>query len=246
MRRRLQTLAEAHRHSSFTDFFRRIQACSTLRQAFLDTMTINVTEMLRNPERFEELARDLLPPLLAGRGAQPFSVWSAGCSYGAEAYSLALLLHEREPDGAHRICGTDVDEAVLSRAAAACFAAADMAQVSPDRRQAHFADEGDSTPGGAGPFVPRFRPLPHLRARVRFRRHDLLRDPYPRAEHHLIVCRNVLIYFTEDAKERIARGFWEALKPGGLLFVGGTERLPDHQALGFELIRPFFYCKPGA
>ena len=59
------------------------------------------------------------------------------------------------------------------------------------------------------------------------------------------MCRNVLIYFTEDAKQRIARGFWEALKPGGVLYVGGTERLADHQALGFELVRPFFYRKPG-
>ena len=86
--------------------------------------------------------------------------------------------------------------------------------------------------------------MPHLRDRVRFRRHDLLSDDYPRAAYHLIVCRNVLIYFTEEAKERIARGFWQALKPGGILFMGGTERLNDHQAHGFEQVRPFFYRRP--
>lgn len=247
MQRRLRALAEIHRQSSFAAFFQAIQDSPVLRTAFLDTMTINVTELLRNPERYEELTRLILPPLLAQSRLAPLSVWSAGCSYGAEAYTLSLLLHELDPAGAHRIHGTDIDLAILAKAGTVCFSETDMAQVSPSRRQAHFLElEGReiSPPGGGGSLLPRFRPKAHLSGKVQFSRHDLLADDYPRAEHHLIVCRNVLIYFTDPAKERISRGFFQALKPGGVLFVGGTERLADHRIIGFDLIRPFFYRKP--
>ena len=244
MQRRLRTLAQAHKYGCFGTFFQGMQAQPELRTAFLDTMTINVTELMRNPERFEELARLILPPLLARSCPAPLAVWSAGCSYGAEAYTLALLLHEMDSGGAHRVRGTDIDLAILEKAKTVCFTEADMGRVSPARREAHFLDQVRDLPGSGGPLVPRFRPRPHLSDRVQFRRHDLLADMYPRAEYHLIVCRNVLIYFTEEAKNRIYRGFRQALKPGGVLLVGGTERLTNHCALGFELIRPFFYRKP--
>ena len=144
-----------------------------------------------------------------------------------------MLLHEHNPATAHRVQGTDLDLAVLAKAERICFSEADMLHVSPARRDAHFYE----TCGA-------YQPKPHLRSKVRFRPHDLLAGPYPKGEHDLIVCRNVVIYFTDDAKDRIYRGFLEALRPGGVLFVGGTERLPNHRATGFDLLRPFFYRKP--
>ena len=243
MRRRLQTLAEKHGCRSFASFLSGIQSRPDLLHAFLDTMTINVTELLRNPERFGELVQWVLPELRARRSTPPLSAWSAGCSYGAEAYTLALLLHELEPTGTHRIRGTDVDLAVLAKANGACFTEQDMTNLSPARRLAHFQDLAGAS-GADGPLTPRYRPQTHLRGKVTFRRHDLLTDPYPKAEYDLILCRNVLIYFTDVAKERIYRGFFQALRPGGVLFVGGTERLANHVAVGFELIRPFFYRRP--
>ncbi len=122
---------------------------------------------------------------------------------------------------------------MIARAERPCFNAADMLNISPARRQTHFHELDGS-----------FQPKINLRNMTRFGPHDLLGDNYPKSEYDLILCRNVVIYFTDDAKERIYRGFYQALKPGGILFVGGTERLSDHRAIGFDLIRPFFYRKP--
>ena len=233
MCRRIGALARQSGCASF-DAYAALVECDAARLAeFRDRMTINVTELLRNPDRFAELTGAVLPDLLARRPAAPLSVWSAGCSYGAEAYTLALLLHEARPAPMHRILGTDIDPAILARAMHPRFSDADVLNLSPARLDAHFDRCADG-----------HRPKPHLQSRVRFAPHDLLGGPYPNAEYDLILCRNVIIYFTDEAKDRIARGFLRALRPGGVLFVGGTERLSDHRALGFELLRPFFYRKP--
>jgi chemotaxis protein methyltransferase CheR len=233
MRRRLMSLAQKNRTDSFAAFAAAMERDPATLSEFLDKMTINVTELLRNPDRFGELTSKILPELLAQRKTAPLSVWSAGCSYGAEAYTMALLLHELQPTAAHKIKGTDIDLAVLARAERPSFNAADMINLSPARRTAHFME-----------LCGTYQPLSHLKNKVRFGPHDLLGDAYPKAEYDLILCRNVVIYFNDDAKERIYRGFFQALRPGGVLFVGGTERLSNHRAIGFELLRPFFYRKP--
>lgn len=233
MRRRLMSLAQKNGASSFTAFASVMERDPAMLSEFLDKMTINVTELLRNPDRFTELASHVLPGLLAQRKGFPLTVWSAGCSYGAEAYTMALLLHELQPAAAHKIKGTDIDLSVLTRAEHPNFSAADMVNLSPARRTAHFL-ELDGT----------YQPKAHLKNKVRFGPHDLLGDGYSKSEYDLILCRNVVIYFNDDAKERIYRGFFQALRPGGILFVGGTERLSDHRSIGFELVCPFFYCKP--
>ena len=235
MRRRVATMAQQAGCPSFLHYFAAMERDASALSGFLDRMTINVTELLRNPERFADLSQVILPDLVARKKGAALSAWSAGCSYGAEAYTLAMLFQEAVPGVPHRIRGTDIDLAVLARAGDARFTQPDMVNISPERRRTHFSD------GGAGTFLP----SASLRARVGFGRHDLLADPYPNAEYDLILCRNVLIYFTEPAKERIYRGFFRALRPGGVLFVGGTERLSDHRAVGFELALPFFYRKPG-
>jgi chemotaxis protein methyltransferase CheR len=79
-----------------------------------------------------------------------------------------------------------------------------------------------------------------LRSRVRFRVHDLLRDNFE-SSLDLITCRNVVIYFTEEAKALLYRKFDDALRPGGILFVGGTESLPRADELGFRRLEPCFY-----
>ncbi len=233
MRRRIASLAEKAGCSSFSAYAALVERDPARLAEFLDRMTINVTELLRNPNRFDDLTTHVLPGLLAQRKGASFTAWSAGCSYGAEAYTLAMLLHEAGPAMTYRIKGTDIDLAILAKADRPSFSAADMINISPARRQAHFHEVCDT-----------FQPKAHLRARVMFGSHDLLAGPYPKAEYDLILCRNVVIYFNDDAKERIYQGFHTALRPGGVLFVGGTERLSNHRATGFEMLRPFFYRKP--
>lgn len=235
MRRRITAMSQQAGCQSFVHYFTAMERDAAVLSGFLDRMTINVTELLRNPERFTDLAKVVLPDLMARKKSAPLSAWSAGCSYGAEAYTLAMLFHEISPGVAHRVKGTDIDLAVLSKANCACFTEADMVNISAERRRIFFNDLG------TGAYLP----AASLRSRVQFGRHDLLADAYPSSEYDLILCRNVLIYFTEPAKERIYQGFFRALRPGGVLFVGGTERLSDHRAIGFDLLLPFFYRKPG-
>ncbi len=233
MRRRIATIAEKAGCSSFGAYGQLINKSTAALTEFHDKMTINVTELFRNPNRFDELSQLLLPNLIKSRGAMPISVWSAGCSYGAEAYTLAVLMHEMDPLKSHRIKGTDLDLAILAKAERPCFNKMDMQNVTPARRDAHFHELCGS-----------YQPKSHLKDKVRFGQHDLLAGAYPNTEYDLILCRNVVIYFTDEAKDRIFRGFFKSLKPGGILFVGGTERLSDHKKVGFELVKPFFYRKP--
>jgi chemotaxis protein methyltransferase CheR len=233
MRRRVSMMALRAGFESYTDYYAAMERDQAVLTAFLDKMTINVSELLRNPPRFDDLMQRILPKVLNDRQVSSLNIWSAGCSYGAEAYTLAMLMHQRDPHAGDKILGTDIDVEILRRARDPQFSAADMTNISPERRAAHFQQIGD-----------KWTVQQHLRSRVSFARHDLLSDPYPRNEYDLILCRNVVIYFTDVAKERIYRGFYEALNPGGILFVGGTERLADHRAIGFELVIPFFYRKP--
>jgi chemotaxis protein methyltransferase CheR len=234
MRRRISTLARRAGCESFGAYAAKMDNEMGELEKFLDCMTINVTELLRNEDHFEDLAKNILPGLIGNRAGSPLSIWSAGCSYGAEPYTLAMLLHEVDPAGQHKIKGTDINLAILARAERPSFCAADMANVSPARREENFHE-------CCGIYQPKL----HLKSRVRFGPHDLLADNFPKAEYDLILCRNVVIYFTDEAKEKIYTGFYKALRPGGILFVGGTERLANHRSLGFELIRPFFYRKKG-
>lgn len=234
MRRRVSMMAMRAGFDSYREYYSAMERSQELLSSFLDKMTINVSELLRNPPRFDDLVNVIIPKLLEDRRTSPLNVWSAGCSYGAEAYSMAMLFYELDPGLYPRILGTDIDTEILRRARDPRFTSADMVNISEDRRGVHFAQVSPE----------HWSPAQHLKRNVSFARHDLLVDPYPRNEYELILCRNVVIYFTDVAKERIYRGFFEALRPGGVLFVGGTERLSDHRSLGFELIMPFFYRKP--
>lgn len=203
-------------------------------EAFLDHMTINVTELFRNAELFKVLQEQILPELIKNNRNGMFKAWSAGCSYGAEANTLAIILSELIPTMNFQVKGTDIDLAILAKAANPTFSAMDMQSVTKSRRDKHFMTLDEKT----------FMPIGPIKRALTFSPHDLLADSYPTASYDLILCRNVVIYFNDEAKDRIFRGFFQALKPGGALFVGGTERLNDHHGIGFELIRPFFYRKP--
>ena len=131
-----------------------------------------------------------------------------------------------------RIGATDLDETILAQARASSYAEHQMVGVS-DARRARFFDQQ-----GAYWVVK-----PALRSMVTWRRHDLLRDPFP-ADQDLIACRNVVIYFNDDAKEGIYARFFDVLRPGGILFVGSTERVSDTAGLGWQRLANFFYVRP--
>ena len=235
MHRRLVALMARHRITNFADYARVLETDAERRQEFRDYVTINVSEFFRDLDRFGDLERRVLPELLsAGTGLR---VWSAGCSIGAEPYSIAILLNELAPGRAHSILATDVDQTILDRArAGAGYLANDLRNVGAQRIRRWF----DATHDG------RFNVGSAARGGIRFTRHDLLRDSYPIGPFDLIACRNVVIYFTEEAKDRILQGFVKALAPGGMLFVGGTEAIMRPQPLGLTVAGAGLYRKAGS
>ncbi len=232
MHRRLSSLLARLRISSFTEYARVLERDAQRRDEFRDYVTINVSEFFRDVDRFGDLERRVLPGLLErGHGLR---VWSAGCSIGAEAYSIAILLNELAPGRMHSVLATDIDATILQRARAGTgYVAADLRNAGADRVRRWFVAAADG----------RFNVGPAARMGVRFSKQDLLRDAYPRGPFDLIACRNVVIYFTEEAKERIYQGFVEALAPGGVLFLGGTEAIMRPQMLGLIVTGPGFYRK---
>jgi chemotaxis protein methyltransferase CheR len=194
---------------------------------FRDALTINVSEFFRSPDRFEELGQVVLPRLLAERPA--LRVWSAGCSYGPEPYSVALLLAELAPGAKHDVLATDVDEPMLERAQAATFTERDLRNVPPALRYRHFV------PG-------RRAPRPAVRDLVRFQVHDLLAGA-PECDFDLVLCRNVLMYFTGPAKTRAAAVLYDAIRPGGYLFTASGEALAELPEAGFKRVAVGFYRK---
>lgn len=221
---------------SMVALLRKLQEDPRARSDFLDYLTINTSHFFRDPDVWELLRRRVLPELIAGFGR--LSIWSAGCSIGAEPYTLAILLDEMGQGGRHAILATDVDADALERAAAAEYQETHLGAVPPASLRRYFT----RTPAGT------WRLAPHVAASVRFRRHDLLRDPYP-SGLHLILCRHVLIYLTPEAQSHLLENMARALVPGGFLVVGGPEQVMRPEALGLERFAHAVYRRtplPGA
>ena len=185
MHRRLSALISRLKIADFAEYARVLEKDPARRQEFRDYVTINVSEFFRDSDRFGDLERRVLPELLQGGG--PVRIWSAGCSIGAEPYSMAIMLQEMAPNRPHKILATDVDQTILNRAIAGRdYLAADIRNVGANRIKRWFTAQPDG----------KFTVGPGPRAYVRFQKQDLLADPYPRGPFDLIACRNVVIYFT--------------------------------------------------
>jgi len=233
MQRRLKTYLLRSGHANWANFFRAIQSDPTGLGKLRDYLTINVTAFFRDPQKFERLRTFILPELLRERPR--LRVWSAGCSQGHEPYSLAMLLVQASGlDSRHLILGTDIDHSALVRArAGGPYPADSVAKTSPSWLHRYFEMRDDG-----------YHVTDELRRKVTFRHHDLSRDPFQKG-FDLIVCRNVVIYFTREIKERLYRRFHSALRPGGVLFVGGTEVMSKTASQGFEMVDISFYRRNG-
>lgn len=230
MQRRLQTIMRRFRADGYGAYGNLLERDKSALKEFRDFVTINVSEFFRNLEKFEELKAKIFPLLLEGR--RDLRIWSAGCSNGSEPYTISILLDEAAPLGCHRILATDLDAEILKTAGAGCYSKKDLSGVSPERLKKYFLPVQDDL----------FQVKPQIKSRVAFRQHNLLSDPFG-SDFDLIVCRNVVIYFTEPVKELLFTRFLTALRHGGILFVGGTESILNARSIGLEPMLPFFYRK---
>jgi chemotaxis protein methyltransferase CheR len=193
-------------------------------------LTINVSEFFRDSVHFKVLKEKILPAILQEN--LQLNIWSAGCSNGAEAYSVAILLDNLSPYRTHRILATDIDKNILAQAAAGGpYHAVDIKNVPPALVEKYFQKTGEE-----------YKVIELLRSKVTFKQQDLTRDPFDK-NFDLIMCRNVVIYFTDEAKKKLRKRFIDAMKLNGILFIGATETMLDAGDTGFVRLSPCFYKK---
>jgi chemotaxis protein methyltransferase CheR len=217
LKRRIATRVRARGFSEAGPYVELLGRDEAEVDALLAALTIHVSQFFRNPSTFAVLERTILPELLRralSSQGRLVRLWSVGCAGGEEPYSLALLVSELAPGEARvTILGTDVSAPVLERARAGLFDPQRLAEVPPEVRQRCFIREGSA-----------FRLAGEIRRLVEFRRHNVLTETdYPPAD--LILCRNVLIYFSREEQEKILLRFAASLPAGGFLVLGKAEML---------------------
>lgn len=188
----------------------------------LEHVTIKVSRFYRNRPTFDALRRDVLPALAARAAQRPLRIWSAGCAFGEEPYTLALLLAELGRDDV--IDATDIDSFALERARAGVYLPEALEELPIELRERYFE------PINLGKQLA-YRISEQLRTRVRFTHHDLTVSgaTLQQAPFDLVACRNVLIYLQRDAQERAFQGLRSQVAEGGVLCLGEAEWPPPLQ-----------------
>lgn len=231
MKRRIDTLIAKHHVVGYDKYVELIRTDKARFEEFVNYLTINVSEFYRNPDQWEVMDKQIIPELI-GRFGKNLKIWSAACSTGDEPYSLVMALSRHIPLNQIRIFATDLDKQVIAKAKAGLYAEKRIAAVPADLKQKYFTKIG-----------PSYQIADEIKARVEFKEHNLLKDTYPTG-CHMIVCRNVLIYFTEEAKDEVFRKYYQSLAPGGVLFIGSTEQIINHREMGYARKNSFYYERP--
>ena len=229
MKRRLTSLYEKKGFESFQAFFQEMEKDRDLMNEFLDRMTINVSEFYRNRKRWDVLDTKIFPKLLSTN--RRLKIWSAACSTGEEPYTTAMVLSKHVPLSQVSIKATDLDVKAMERAKVGIYPERSLAEVPEEMKKKYFEQQNTF-----------YQVDDAIKRTVTFQQHNLLKDTYDK-NYDLIICRNVMIYFTEQAKDEIYRKFSEALRPGGILFVGSTEQIFNPAKYGFVTEDTFFYRK---
>ncbi|MCG8502215.1 MAG: protein-glutamate O-methyltransferase CheR [Firmicutes bacterium] len=229
MKRRIESLIKKNNSENFDHYIQVLKSDRALFNEFINYLTINVSEFYRNPEQWEVLEKEVIPFLLTR--SKTLKVWSAACSTGEEPYSLVMLLTKFFSLSAIEIIATDIDKEALAKAQIGLYNRKSLENLPKDKILKFFTSEGDF-----------YKIKDEVKKCVTFSQRNLLKDAYP-SGCDLIVCRNVLIYFTEEAKVDIYDRFGKSLKPEGVLFVGSTEQIILSNRFHLTPLKTFFYKK---
>jgi two-component system CheB/CheR fusion protein len=224
--RRIARRMAINQIKSIDDYVRHLQRDPAEVTALFRDLLIGVTGFFRDPEAFQLLEEKVIPKIFANKGVDAtIRVWSAGCSTGEEAYSLAMLLAEgmeaRKKSFAIQVFATDIDSLAIATARAGIYPASIVANISPERLARFFTLE----PGGHT-----YRIHKGIRDMVVFSEQDVIKDP-PFSKLDLISCRNVMIYMVAVLQRKLIPLFHYALNPGGTLLLGTSETTGDFLTL---------------
>jgi two-component system CheB/CheR fusion protein len=230
--RRIERRMAIHQIETIDEYVRYLQQTPAEVETLFRDMLIGVTNFFRDPEAFWALKEQIIPRLFTGKSPNSeIRVWSAGCSTGEEAYSLAILLTEHQElmkqSFKVQIFASDIDSQSIATARAGLYPDSIAADISPERLKRYFSDEP------AGSF---FRIHKGIRDMVIFSEHNVIKDP-PFSKLDLISCRNLLIYVDSELQKKIIPLFHYALYPAGFLFLGTSETVGEFGRLFTTLDR---------
>jgi chemotaxis protein methyltransferase CheR len=218
IKRRILRLYSLDKAVSFAEFRYRINNDTFYFKRFVEQITVNVTEMFRDPVFFKTLRNEVLPKL----GTYPFiRIWLAGCSTGEEAFSISIILKELNLLHKSLIYATDLNPVVLEKAAQSMFAMSQMKQYSENYILSGGTNEFSSY-YTANYSLAKFSD--ELKSKIIFSTHNLVSD-HSFNEFQLILCRNVLIYFDRDLQHKVLQLFDDSLEGLGYLALGSKETL---------------------
>lgn len=231
MERRIVSLMNRNNISKLDNYYSLLSSDKHKLEEFTNMLTINVTEFFRNTDKFEELEEKFIPELLKKHGS--LKIWSAGCSCGAEIYSIAMILDKLNLLDKSTLVASDFDINIINRAQKGHYSKFELGTIKPEYKK-YFKPldtKGD-----------KFEVDSKITSKVKFERRDLLNGGFEK-NFNLILCRNVVIYFTEEAKDKLYGDFYNSLTLGGVLLIGSTERIHNFKEIGFNLASSFFYQK---
>lgn len=232
MERRARGLASRNHVETLTEYLEMLKHDAALMDKFMERMTITVSQLWRNTDIFDAIENEILPELDAHSGVRRLKLWSAGCSYGAEPYTLASVCLEIR-DNLSRlpsIKGTDINPRMIERAKRGFFTDEDARDAPPHLLEKYFERGNDGWTAN-----------PELRQLITFKVEDLFASKTDGMD--LILFRNVAIHFERERREQVHAILANALLPGGILVLGSTEMIVNPSGLGLERVRPFVFRK---
>lgn len=230
VQRRIDSYMVKKDYKSYRELFEVMRHNPNLVEEFIENITINVSNFFRNKAKWDILQREILPTIIK-KNPGKLKVWSAACSSGEEPYTLSIVLSRLLPSHRYEIIATDLDMQILDKAKKGVYHERAMIEVPLQVKLSCFD------------YVDGMYHIKDIYKRnVRFQKHDLLLQPYG-VNYHLIICRNVMIYFTEQAKDCLYKNFNRALVQDGILFIGGSEQIISPHNYQFKVTDKFFYQK---
>jgi chemotaxis protein methyltransferase CheR len=206
----------------------------------IDCVTTNKTDFFREPSHFDFMRDVAVPEILRrrGRGTRPLKIWSAACSTGMEAYTVAIVLDDMVTSGTNfqfSVLGTDISTAVLKLAETGIYTSEMISPVPGELARRYFLSSKD-------PSRDEVRVVPRLRRSTNFMRMNLMDPNYPvDRDVDIIFCRNVLIYFDRPTQQKVVEQLCSHLRPGGYFIVGHSESMIHNDSIVLQQIQPTIF-----
>ena len=231
---RMYSVLTEKKFATFSEYFELLRRDGSEMNTLLNKLTTNHTYFMREPRHFEYLKEVILPRQEETNRERTLRIWSAGCSTGEEAYTAVMTMKDYfrgNPGWDTRILATDISTKVLAGAQQGVYAEESLKNLPPEWKRLYFRKSGDTYVLGD-----------EIKREVIYRELNLMGDFHFQRPFDLIFCRNVMIYFNQDSKDRLVKKFYDILKPGGYLFIGHSETI-QREAAGFRYIEPSIYQK---